>query len=100
MLTVPRRRPSWSLAWATWTSPWVSTPTVTRVASACAMVVMAISFSRVGDGRHAGRAGGHHCERSGNTGFYQVTLARLGGPARRPAGPAGRYDSRAKSTVN
>src|SRR6266508_2186505 len=52
MLTVSRRRPSWSLAWATWTSPWVSTPTVTRVGWACAMVVMAISL-RAWGGRHA-----------------------------------------------
>src|SRR5215211_6492164 len=52
MLTVSRRRPSWSLAWATWTSPWVSTPTVTRVGRACAMVVMAISL-RAWGGWHA-----------------------------------------------
>src|SRR6266511_2921029 len=52
MLTVSKRRPSWSLAWATWTSPWVSTPTVTRVGWACAMVVMAISL-RAWGGRHA-----------------------------------------------
>src|SRR5215217_6501315 len=54
MLTVSRRRPSWSLAWATWTSPWVSTPTVTRVGWACAMVVMAISLRlRAWGGWHA-----------------------------------------------
>src|SRR5215204_7626064 len=54
MLTVSRRRPSWSLAWATWTSPWVSTPTVTRVGCACAMVVMAISLRlRAWGGWHA-----------------------------------------------
>src|SRR5512132_469445 len=45
MLTVSRRRPSWSLAW-------VSTPTVTRVGWACAMVVMAISL-RAWGGWHA-----------------------------------------------
>src|SRR5215207_2521233 len=50
MLTVSRRRPSWSLAWATWTSPWVSTPMVTRVGWACAMVVMAISLRGWVDG--------------------------------------------------
>src|SRR5207247_1470442 len=54
MLTVSRRRPSWSLAWATWTSPWVSTPTVTRVGWTCAMVVMAISLRlRAWGGWHA-----------------------------------------------
>jgi hypothetical protein len=37
-------RPSWSLAQATWTSPWVSTPTVTLIGSAYAMVVMAVSL--------------------------------------------------------
>jgi hypothetical protein len=65
--------------------------------SACAMVVMAISFSRVGDGRHPGRAGGHHCERSADTGFYQVTLVRLTAPERRPRRRADRSDSRAQS---
>src|SRR6266536_1136280 len=58
MLTVAIRRPSWSLACATWTSRWVSTPTVTRGRSGCAMVVIASSFYRSGGGRHApaGRA--------------------------------------------
>src|SRR6266508_4999178 len=42
-MTVSRRRPSWSPAWARWTSPWVSTPTVTRVTAGCAIVVAAIS---------------------------------------------------------
>src|SRR5437867_2451674 len=77
MLTVSRRRPSWSLAWATWTSPWVSTPTVTRVGWACAMVVMAISLRAWGWMARAGRVGGQHCDGSVGTGFYQVTLARL-----------------------
>src|SRR5918995_2838508 len=58
MLTVARRRPSWSLAWATWRSRWVSTPTVTRGRSWCAIVVIAVSLLRSGGGRHApaGRA--------------------------------------------
>jgi hypothetical protein len=60
------------------------------------MVVMAISFSRVEGGWHAGRAGGHHCERSADTGFYQVTLVRLAVPARRPRRRADRSDSRAQ----
>src|SRR5215211_2872278 len=80
MLTVSRRRPSWSLAWATWTSPWVSTPTVTRIGWACAMVVMAISLRARGWMARAGRVGGQHCDGSVGTGFYQVTLARLAAP--------------------
>jgi hypothetical protein len=58
MLTVSRQRPSWSLAWATWRSRWVSTPTVTRGRSGWAMVVIAVSLLRSGGGRHApaGRA--------------------------------------------
>src|SRR4029450_747022 len=59
MLTVSRQRPSWSLAWATWRSRWVSTPTVTRGRSWCAIVVIAVSLlSAIGWRRHApaGRA--------------------------------------------
>jgi hypothetical protein len=40
MLMVATRRPSWSLAWATWTSRWVSIPTVIWGAPGCAMLVM------------------------------------------------------------
>src|SRR4029453_12540872 len=39
-MVTPRRRPSWSRAAATWTFLWVSTPTVTRAGSRCAMVVL------------------------------------------------------------
>ena len=58
-------RPSWSLAWATWTSRWVSTPMVSWGAAGCAMLVMAVSFPWPGGGRHARRPGGQHCEESG-----------------------------------
>src|SRR6266545_5995040 len=81
MLTVAIRRPSWSLACATWTSRWVSTPTVTRGRSGCAMVVIASSFCRLGGGRHApaGRADST-ATGPGCTGSYQVTVARLVAP--------------------
>src|SRR6266508_1687732 len=76
MLTVARRRPSASLAWATWTSRWVSTPTVTRGRCSCAMVVMPSPFcDQAVDGTRR-RAGGQHCNGSGATGSYQVTVAR------------------------
>src|SRR5512132_2549676 len=76
MLTVARRRPSASLAWARWTSRWVSTPTVTRGRSGCAMVVMPSPFcDQAVDGTRR-RAGGQHCNGSGATGSYQVTVAR------------------------
>src|SRR5512132_2035201 len=68
------RRPSWSRAAATWTCLWVSTPTVTRAGSRCAMVVLP-SFLL---GRVVGPAG-----RADNTarslvatGSYQVTPLR------------------------
>src|SRR5215203_6015876 len=44
MRVLAKWRPSWSVASATWTSPWVSTPTVTLIGSDCAMVVMAVSL--------------------------------------------------------
>src|SRR5512132_3553080 len=76
MLTVARRRPSASLAWARWTSRWVSTPTVTRGRCRCAMVVMPSPFcDQAVDGTRR-RAGGQHCNGSGATGSYQVTVAR------------------------
>src|SRR6266545_658822 len=76
MLTVARRRPSASLAWATWTSRWVSTPRVTRGRCSCAMVVMPSPFcDQAVDGTRR-RAGGQHCNGSGATGSYQVTVAR------------------------
>src|SRR5512133_2846045 len=76
MLTVARRRPSASLAWARWTSRWVSTPTVTRGRCSCAMVVMPPPFcDQAVDGTRR-RAGGQHCNGSGATGSYQVTVAR------------------------
>jgi hypothetical protein len=58
-------RPSWSLAWATWTSRWVSTPMVSWGATGCGMLVMAVSFPWPGGGWHARRPGGQHCEESG-----------------------------------
>src|SRR6266542_4528390 len=54
MLVVATRRPSWSLAWATWMSRCVSTPTVTGDRS-CAIVVIAVSFGDwLVDGTRAG----------------------------------------------
>jgi hypothetical protein len=44
MLSSPRARPSSSLALATWTSWWVSTPTITRVPPPCAMLSFAIAL--------------------------------------------------------
>ena len=73
---VARCRPSWSIAQAMCTSLWVSTPTVTLIGSACAMVVMAVSLPDRADGC-AGRAGGQHCDESVATGSCQVTFARL-----------------------
>jgi Winged helix-turn helix len=72
-------------------------PTVTRVASACAMVVMAISFSRVGmDGTPAGRADttarGLRTQAS-----IRSRLSGLAVPERRPRRRADRSDSRAQS---
>jgi hypothetical protein len=73
-MVTPSRRPSWSRAAATWTCFWVSTPTVTRTGSRCAMVVLP-SFLL---GRVVGPAG-----RADNTatslvatGSYQVTPLR------------------------
>src|SRR5215218_2794818 len=94
MLTVARRRPSASLAWATWTSRWVSTPTVTRGRCSCAMVVMPSPFcDQAVDGTRR-RAGGQHCNGSGATGSYQVTVARWRcpwRPQREPTGLATRH---------
>jgi hypothetical protein len=56
-LVASKRRPKASLATATWTSAWVSTPTVTRVGTGCVIVVMAASLVAQGmDGTH--RPGG------------------------------------------
>src|SRR5512132_1073761 len=73
-MVTPRRRPSWSRAAATWTCLWVSTPTVTRAGSRCAMVVLPSFLLR----RVVGPAG-----RADNTatslvatGSYQVTPLR------------------------
>src|SRR5215218_1831459 len=96
MLTVARRRPSASLAWATWTSRWVSTPTVTCGRSRCAMVVMPSPFcDQAVDGTRR-RAGGQHCNGSGATGSYQVTVARWRcpwRPQREPTGLATRHQA-------
>src|SRR5512133_905436 len=73
-MVTPSRRPSWSRAAATWTCLWVSTPTVTRAGSRCAMVVLPSFRLR----RVVGPAG-----RADNTatslvatGSYQVTPLR------------------------
>src|SRR5664280_1297762 len=58
MIFSPRRRPSWSLALATWASLWVSTPTVTCTAPSRAILIVAIVLlpsDRV-DGRPTGWA--------------------------------------------
>src|SRR4029450_1253603 len=81
---VSRRRPKLSLATATWTSAWVSTPTVIRASAGCVMVVMAASLCVVGWTAPTGRAGGHDCDGSVATGSYEVTFARLVGALRRP----------------
>src|SRR6266571_7493556 len=78
MLTVSRRRPSWPLAWATWTSRWVSTPTVTRGRWGCAMVVIAVSSSRwVVDGNR---------QPGGRTALQRVWVPRLISGHGRPVG--------------
>src|SRR5664279_6075192 len=58
MIFSPRRRPSWSLALATWASLWVSTPTVTRTAPSRAILIDAIALlpSHRVDGRPTGWA--------------------------------------------
>src|SRR4029453_12357846 len=75
MLVVARGLPSPSLAWATCTFRWVSTPMVTRVGSGCAMVVMAVSLREVGWTAPASRAGGQHCDGAFCPGSYEVTSA-------------------------
>jgi hypothetical protein len=77
MLVVASCLPSASLAWATCTFRWVSTPMVTRVGSGCAMVVMAVSLREVGWTAPASRAGGQHCDGASCPGSYEVTSAWL-----------------------
>src|SRR6266536_1992670 len=65
-------RPSWSTAAATWTSLWLSTPTVTR-RWGCGMLAMSSLPCRVAAGRHA-PAGPRTALRWGLApGSYQVT---------------------------
>jgi hypothetical protein len=77
MLVVASCLPSASLAWATCTFRWVSTPMVTRVGSGWAMVVMAVSLREVGWTAPASRAGGQHCDGASCPGSYEVTSAWL-----------------------
>ncbi len=76
---VATRRPSWSLAWATWTSRWVSTPTVIwgRGAPVCAMLVMAVSSPWRGWWMARAPAGRTALRGVWATGSYQVTFVRL-----------------------
>src|SRR5829696_4959263 len=73
-MVTPSRRPSWSRAAATWRCLWVSTPTVTRAGSRCAMVVLP-SFLL---GRVVAPAGWADNTATSvvATGSYQVTRAR------------------------
>src|SRR5215218_2519422 len=73
-MVTPRRRPSWSRAAATWTCLWVSTPTVTRAGSRCAMVVLP-SFLLPRVVAPAGRADNTATSLVA-TGSYQVTPLR------------------------
>src|SRR5215211_4164986 len=73
-MVTPRRRPSWSRAAATWTCLWVSTPTVTRAGSRCAMVVLPSFLLRWVVGP-AGRADNTATSLVA-TGSYQVTPLR------------------------
>src|SRR6266581_2216025 len=79
MLSSPRARPSSSLALATWTSLWVSTPTITRVPPPCAMLSFAIALlPDRGEVRWwTDRAGGQHCDGAWSQPPIRSLLVRL-----------------------